>query len=109
MRNPAYLSAVRNMPCCACENLGEIQRHRTEAHHFIGLGGTFDGFTIKGGGLAMKSPDREAIPLCGRHHLQGNYGEAIHAGVERWQYMQDKMQWEFVKETQEALGWVPPG
>lgn len=49
-----HLADVRKLPCCACLQLGEKQRTRTEAHHTT-TRGAFGG-------------DDSAVPLCTRHH-----------------------------------------
>lgn len=87
-KNPHYLAAVRELPCCICEAFGEIQRSPTAAHHvFSDRWGTF------------KTPDESAIPLCWDHH-QGPVG--IHSRKSSWaeQYGQDH---EFTAATQDKL------
>jgi hypothetical protein len=36
-------------------------------------------------GMGIKANGWDVIPLCGRHHNLGNYGEAIHAGKKKWE------------------------
>lgn len=61
--DPAYLDAVRALPCVLCG------RHGVEAHHCRDLPdhgeqGLYDRLP----GAARKSGDRDAIPLCRMHH-----------------------------------------
>jgi hypothetical protein len=56
-KDPAYLAAVRGLPCCVCERFGLVQTSQTTAHH-----------TKCGRHSQAKTPDREAIPLCDCHH-----------------------------------------
>lgn len=67
--DPAYLDAVRQLPCCIC---GRVP---VEAHHVFC--GRFS---------RQKTPDRQAIPLCDAHH-QGKWdttGLAIHRNKKAW-------------------------
>lgn len=69
-KHPAYLAAVRELPCCICENWGFPQFTPTHAHHtFCGRYGQ------------AKTPDRQAIPLC-HHHHQG--ADGIHTDKAAW-------------------------
>lgn len=54
---PEYLALVRQLPCCVCGKPGP-----SEAHHLRATG-------RRGG--AMRSPDRDALPLCASHHRDG--------------------------------------
>lgn len=69
-KDPAYLAAVRSLPCCICAGWGYIQQGPTFAHH-----------TICGRYGQRKTPDRQAIPLCFMHH-QGDDG--IHVRRAWW-------------------------
>lgn len=60
-KDPAYLRKVRQLPCCICEAWGMVQTSETTAHHWI-----------MGRGGWLKTPDRQAIPLCDGHH-QGTF------------------------------------
>lgn len=55
--DPAYLAAVRLLPCCICAAWGWQQTTPTEAHH-----------AICGRYGQHKTPDCMAIPLCRDHH-----------------------------------------
>ena len=55
--NPAYLAAVRQMPCIICEEWGLPQLSPTTAHH-----------PIHDRHSQRKRPDITAIPLCDGHH-----------------------------------------
>lgn len=91
--DPAYLEAVRQLPCVICEAFGEPQNSPTTAHHWImGRGGN------------RKTPDQEAIPLCRGHH-QGDFDTtkiAIHREPEAWReaYGADH---EYVAVTQDRI------
>ena len=55
--DPAYLRAVRALPCIICSEFGMRQNSPTEAHH------------VKSGRYSsVKTCDRAAIPLCHSHH-----------------------------------------
>lgn len=75
MKDPKYIAAVRELPCCICDAYGEPQRSPTQAHHCImGRYGT------------RKTPDRMAIPLCEGHH-QGDFDTskiALHRERKAW-------------------------
>ena len=74
--NPAYLAAVRQLPCIICTEFGMIQRSRTEAHHVF-----HDRFS------QQKSPDEMAIPLCTDHHTGFGFDPsklAIHKAKAEW-------------------------
>lgn len=58
--DPAHLENVRQLPCCICGS-----RRNVEAHHLKSTGER---------GMALKSTDRWAVPLCAIPH---------HAEVER--------------------------
>lgn len=71
----AYISALHNLPCVICEAFGEVQHSRTTAHHWF-----------HGRCSAVRTPDREALPLCDGHH-QATWDKsklAIHDGKETW-------------------------
>ena len=54
-RNPRYLAWIRTQPCCVCGSKKAIEASHTGPH-----------------GLGQKSPDSSAIPLCAKHHRNGN-------------------------------------
>ena len=86
-KDPAYLDAVRRLPCCICG------RMPVEAHHVIC--GRFS---------RKKAPDRKAIPLCDGHH-QGKWDTtelAIHKNKKAWveAYGPDT---DYITETQDAV------
>lgn len=73
--DPAYLDAVRELPCCICHEFGLSQTTPTAAHH-----------CIHGRHSTRKSPDRMAIPLCEGCH-QGMFDTtkiALHREPLRW-------------------------
>ena len=53
-RNPRYLAWIRTLPCLVCGRTTGIEAAHTGPH-----------------GMAQKSPDISAIPLCARHHRTG--------------------------------------
>ena len=83
--DPAYLSWVRTLPCCACGLRG-----MTQAHHRTGY--------AKG----KKAPDRETMPLChpchrDLHDLRGFFGVMDKAALRAWQR-------KMIRETQQLRG-----
>lgn len=60
LRDKKYLEWVRTLRCHCCVADWLQQVKRTEAAH-VGLRG-----------LSQKCSDRETIPLCARHHREGN-------------------------------------
>lgn len=61
--DPAYLARVRDLPCVCCGQLP------VEAHHCRDLPDYGErGLYERVPGAAMKSSDRDAIPLCPHHH-----------------------------------------
>jgi hypothetical protein len=92
-KDPAYLRAVRSLPCVICDAYGERQNSPTTAHHWI-----------MGRGSARKTPDRQAIPLCDGHH-QGTFDTsktAIHREPDAWReaYGTDR---DWVEVTQDKI------
>ncbi len=53
-RNLKYLAWIRTLPCLICERATGIEAAHTGPH-----------------GIAQKSADTSAIPLCARHHRTG--------------------------------------
>lgn len=49
-----HLACVRQLPCCICAAPGP-----NDPHHLMATGER---------GMAMKSPDRWAVPMCRKHH-----------------------------------------
>lgn len=70
-KDPAYIKAIHDLPCCICDAWGFVQQSSTQAHH-----------TIFGRYGQRKTPDRQAIPLCWHHH-QGPDG--VHTRREWWE------------------------
>ena len=92
-KDPVYLKGVAQLPCCICEAYGEVKLSRTTVHH-----------TICGRYGTHKTPDRQAIPLCGGHH-QGDLDTsktAIHRDREEWvrKYGKDT---DYIARTQDAV------
>jgi hypothetical protein len=54
-RNLKYLAWIRTLPCLVCGRTVGIEAAHTGPH-----------------GMAQKSPDTSAIPLCARHHRTGS-------------------------------------
>ena len=69
-----YLEFIHSLPCAAAKDYGPWTCYgRIEAHH------------AGDHGFSQKADDRTAIPLCGRHHLNGP--EAIHnMGKRFWEH-----------------------
>ena len=55
VRNPRYLAWIRTQPCLVCGSTRWIEAAHTGPH-----------------GLGQKSPDTSAVPLCAKHHREGN-------------------------------------
>lgn len=53
-RNLKYLAWIRTLPCLVCGRTMGVEAAHTGPH-----------------GMAQKSPDTSAIPLCARHHRTG--------------------------------------
>lgn len=71
-----YLDWIRSLPCCVCG-----VRTSSHAHHSTGAG------------MALKAPDREAMPLCPRCHRDFHDGKGFSDGWRReqralWQELQ---------------------
>lgn len=74
-KNPVYLAAIHELPCCICEAWGMPQLSPTTAHH-----------VTHGRGGNLKTDDTRAIPLCEGHH-QGNFDTskiALHRQPDAW-------------------------
>lgn len=67
-RNEDYLNYIRTLPCICCG----IQ-HRSEAHHIR---------DTRTAGVAIKSPDWYAIPLCHNCHLGIAHGTGFKKAME---------------------------
>lgn len=92
-KNPAYLAAVRELPCCICVAFGMVQISPSTAHH-----------PIHGRYSTRKTPDESAIPVCDGHH-QGTFDTsklAIHRAPEQWreEYGPDT---DYILPTQDKL------
>lgn len=92
--DPAHLSFVRSLPCCICWEWGMQQNSPTEAHHCQSPAHEDDDMKPEGyeaPGLAEKSPDSMAIPLCHSHHnklmrVQGDEDKiGYHNGKREWE------------------------
>jgi hypothetical protein len=61
LRDPKFLKWIKSLPCSvpACTS-SYIEAAHTGGH-----------------GIGIKAPDRQAIPLCGRHHRSGN--DSLHS------------------------------
>lgn len=95
-KDPAYLGKVRALPCCVCVAFGLFQTSITEAHHTI-----FKRFGT------LKTPDRQAIPLCQCHHQGLRFDRdktklAIHRSHDAWvaAYGPDT---DYIAATQDAI------
>lgn len=78
MTDRDYIAAIHNEPCCICEAFGFVQTSPTDAHH-----------TICGRYGHLRTPDKQAIPLCKCHHQGLRFDRdksklAIHQGKESW-------------------------
>lgn len=58
--DPAYLSWIGSLPCSICDS-----KPPNHAHHSTGAG------------MGTKSHDREAMPMCWRHHRDFHDGKGI--------------------------------
>jgi hypothetical protein len=83
VKDPAYLSLVRQLPCLVCG------RYPSEPHH-----------AKHGRGGRSKSSDHDAIPLCAHHH-RGPGG--IEAGAETFHTRYGWWDTDKVKETRWAV------
>lgn len=55
LRDPSYLSHIRQMPCLVCG------RSPSEAHHLL---------RGRERGVSLKAGDDWVVPLCNQHHRQ---------------------------------------
>lgn len=93
-KDPAYLQAVRDLPCCICTAFGMAQASATQAHHPI-----MDRFSTH------KRPDSTAIPLCEGHH-QGMFDTtktAVHREPKAWRELYGADH-EWIEVTQDQIG-----
>ncbi len=60
---PAYLDAVRQLPCVCC-GVRPVEAHHCRDKPMHGERGLYERIP----GAAMKSSDRDTIPLCPFHH-----------------------------------------
>lgn len=72
-KDKEYLDNLTSLGCVVCFRLTGLVTP-AEVHHIR-----------TGQGTSTRASDREAIPLCPRHHRNGGYGEAYHAGSKIWQ------------------------
>lgn len=68
-RDNDYLNYVRSLPCIICG-----KQHRSDAHHLR---------DIRTAGMAIKSPDWTALPLCHDCHMQIAHGTGFKESM-RW-------------------------
>jgi hypothetical protein len=68
-----HLSAVAELGCIVCMNLG-LGGTPAEIHHIR-----------DGQGKGQRASHFETIPLCPFHHRTGGHGNAVHAGRETWE------------------------
>lgn len=68
MTNQEYLNKVANLGCIVCRLYYNLDTP-AEIHHIR-----------TGQGIGRRASDEEAIPLCPKHHRNGGYGVAYHAG-----------------------------
>ena len=98
--NPAYLAAVRGLPCIICREFGMTQRSRTEAHHVF-----HDRFEQR------KTPDEMAIPLCTDHHRGDGFDPsklAVHKAKDEWR-LHYGADYDWTPRTQDALAHLLKG
>jgi hypothetical protein len=74
----AYLEWLRTLPCCVCipwhvSAVGWFQVSPTEAAH------------VGARGLGQRCDDREALPICERHHRTGPLAHHV-LGKKFWTY-----------------------
>jgi len=62
-----HMGRVAELGCCICAMPAEI-------HHLL-----------RRKGIGRRSSHFDVIPLCPTHHRTGNYGVAIHAGIDGWE------------------------
>lgn len=69
-----HLSALRRYGCWCCNADKQKQDAPTEVHH-----------PRKGTGMGLKADDRDAIPLCSRHHNEQHPDSvSIHRNPIEW-------------------------
>lgn len=86
MKDKKYLAKVKNLPCCICGACPPSDPHHKKE------------FT----GIALKSSDYDAMPLCYEHHI-GNTG--IH-GLGRKEFERRYgLQSKLVERTRRLLGY----
>ncbi len=61
-RDEKHLELVRSLPCCICGDDTTVEA----AHIWMGN----RAYGKEPAGRAMKSDDKWAVPLCGRHHRE---------------------------------------
>ena len=82
-----FFAQVFDLGCCICQMPPEIH-HKT------------------GAGMALKSNNREVMPLCPPHHRTGADEKlAIHAGVQTWEEKHGTQDY-WIQWTKEQLGEV---
>lgn len=92
-RDPAYLSEIHRLPCIICDAYGEPQNSPTQAHH-----------TTNGRFSNLRTPDRQAIPLCEGHHqgLLDTSKVAYHRDRAEWERRYGK-DTDWISVTQDAI------
>lgn len=78
VKDPKYLDWIRSQPCCVCNRLYPWLALPSEAAH------------VGRRGLGQKCDDREALPICTRHHRTGAFSVHVlgkgfwtHYGLDR--------------------------
>jgi len=69
-----HLSKVVELGCIACRVIGYADTP-AEIHH-----------CRTGQGLSQRADHFHVLPLCPHHHRTGPYGEALHAGRQKWEH-----------------------
>ena len=73
-KDPERMAALHELPCVVCEQRGERQVTKTEAHHLHGFG------------LGKKVSDLLSFPLCQNHHGPKIQGTSLHStGLPAWE------------------------
>lgn len=103
--DPAYMAEVKQLPCCVCGAPPPSDAHHCqhwpddiENHPYTRLPGA-----------AMKSGDRDTIPLCKADHQDGP--EAFHRGKETWREKHGP-DYSYIERTRQAVedrlisGWL---
>lgn len=79
-----HMGRVAELGCCICKMPAEI-------HHITA-----------GIGMGQRAGNFDTIPLCPRHHRNGGFGVAVHAGIKTWQDRYGT-EMEMLRQTRELL------